>query len=87
MASEYRTIPAHQRQTKFPIILNAVQCRQCNELLISRYGHDFKQCAHIFTDGGTDYIRRGGEPADMEDFTIVYDPKSDRYYFLKDLEK
>ena len=46
------------------IIRNAAQCAQCNDIIESTHRHDFKYCScqSIFVDGGTDYIRSGGEP-------------------------
>lgn len=43
------------------IIKNRCQCRFCEDIIESTYRHHFVQCkcGRIFTDGGTDYIRRG----------------------------
>lgn len=43
------------------LIRNRCQCRQCCEVIESKHRHDFVRCkcGSIFTDGGTDYIRRG----------------------------
>jgi len=44
-------------------IRNRVKCLVCGEVLESKYRHDFQMCScenQTFTDGGTDYFRRGG---------------------------
>ena len=42
---------------------NKAQCRQCGDIIESKHRHDFVRCScgAIFTDGGTDYIRRGAK--------------------------
>ncbi len=44
------------------IVRNIAECRQCGDIIESKHRHDFVTCScgAIFTDGGTDYIRRGG---------------------------
>jgi hypothetical protein len=46
---------------------NRVKCKQCGDVIESLLRHDWVQCrCHaIFTDGGQDYIRRGGNPEDF----------------------
>lgn len=41
--------------------LSAAGCRLCNDIVISRYRHDFTKCrcGEIFLDGGDDYQRAG----------------------------
>ncbi len=43
------------------IVRNRCQCSVCLDIIESKSVHDFVQChcGRIFTDGGTDYIRRG----------------------------
>ena len=43
------------------ILRNRCQCRLCGDIIESRERHEFVncECGEIFTDGGTDYIRRG----------------------------
>lgn len=50
---------------------NAAKCLKCNDVIESVHVHDFKfcQCQAIFVDGGKSYIRRGGNPMDLEDLT------------------
>ena len=57
----------------YRIIRNRVKCKACGDIIESKYRHDFVwcKCKSIFTDGGIDYIRRGGEPGLMEDMTEV----------------
>lgn len=48
---------------------NRCRCRRCGSIIESKHRHDFIRCAcgAIFTDGGRDYVRRGGNPEDIED--------------------
>lgn len=41
--------------------VNRCQCTVCLSVIESKHRHDFVkcQCGRIFTDGGTEYIRRG----------------------------
>lgn len=41
---------------------NASKCGKCNDIIVSRYRHDFKfcKCGAIAVDGGNAYIRRLG---------------------------
>ena len=50
------------------IVRNAARCRRCETVIESRHRHDFVwcKCGAIFVDGGTDYLRAGGNPADFE---------------------
>ena len=43
------------------LIRNRCQCNQCKDIIESKHRHDFVRCkcGAIFTDGGTDYVRRG----------------------------
>lgn len=51
---------------------NMVQCRMCDDIIESKYRHDFVWCTckAIFTDGGLDYVRRGGKPEMMIDLSV-----------------
>ena len=57
------------------IVRNAARCRKCGTVVESRHRHDFVWCAcqSIFVDGGTEYIRAGGDPADFESLAEVGD--------------
>lgn len=51
---------------------NRCQCNVCKDIIESKHVHDFVQCScgRIFTDGGTEYVRRGCEsPSDIVDLT------------------
>lgn len=50
------------------IIHNRAKCRKCGDVIESMHRHDFKSCVcgAIFVDGGKAYIRRGGEPENIE---------------------
>jgi hypothetical protein len=55
---------------------NAARCKLCEQVVESTHRHDFQQCecGAIFTDGGLDYIRRGGESYNIEDLTEYEEP-------------
>jgi len=57
------------------IILNAIKCDKCKRVLLSQHRHDFRQCeCGTFTDGGTDYFRRGmADGVTYTDLSIVLD--------------
>lgn len=44
------------------------RCRKCGDYIKSWFRHDFVRCycGAIFIDGGGDYTRYGGNPADFE---------------------
>ena len=58
---------------------NRVRCKKCYKVLESKHVHDFVICecprreGAIFTDGGREYIRRGGNLDQMEDLTEYYE--------------
>ena len=45
------------------ILHNRIRCLHCNKILESKSVHDFVmcECGKCFTDGGHEYLRRGGE--------------------------
>lgn len=45
---------------------NAAQCKKCNDIIESKFRHDFRQCkcGNIFVDGGLDYRRCGWKKED-----------------------
>lgn len=53
------------------LISNKCRCLSCNDIIESKYTHDFVwcHCGSIFTDGGLDYIRRGGNIQLIEDLS------------------
>lgn len=49
---------------------NAFKCKKCGMIVESKSRHDFQTCkCGNFTDGGLDYVHRGGNLEDMEDLT------------------
>ena len=44
------------------IIRNRAGCRVCGSIVESKHRHDFVECSCglIHVDGGTDYLKRGG---------------------------
>lgn len=45
------------------IVIEGIQCPECQEIVISLHRHDFRfcGCGSTFVDGGRDYIRCGGK--------------------------
>ena len=62
-------------RTRTVVVLNKCQCARCLDIIESRHRHDFVQCScgAIFTDGGTEYIRRGGEIENIIDMSETYE--------------
>ena len=67
-------LPRRQNTTQYAsepnkvLTKNAFYCKKCQRLIESKSVHDYQKCdCGNFTDGGLDYIRRGGNPEDMED--------------------
>ena len=53
------------------IIRNRMYCNKCHTIVESKSVHDYQECpCGNFTDGGTDYIRRGGNLEDIFDVSI-----------------
>lgn len=48
---------------------NRAKCRQCGDIIESKWRHDFVQCkcGAIAVDGGMDYFKRSGEPNNFLD--------------------
>jgi len=53
------------------LLRNVVRCLKCNTVIESKHRHDFVwcECKAIFTDGGIDYIKRGGDLEAMADLS------------------
>ena len=51
------------------IIHNRCKCKLCGDIIESKSVHDFVPCScgAIYTDGGKEYIRRGGQMDMIED--------------------
>lgn len=45
------------------LLLNAIQCLSCDDVIVSRHRHDFKscKCGKVSVDGGLEYKRRAGD--------------------------
>jgi hypothetical protein len=48
---------------------NRIRCRKCGDIIESKTRHDYVtcKCGAVAVDGGSSYIRRIGNPADMEE--------------------
>ena len=55
--------------TKEYLTRNALQCKKCGDLIVSKHRHDFVtcKCGAIAVDGGLNYSRRTGNPEDIID--------------------
>jgi hypothetical protein len=53
------------------LIRNICRCEKCKDIIESKHRHDFKfcKCKSIFTDGGLDYVRRGGDLENITDMS------------------
>jgi hypothetical protein len=62
-------------RTRTVVVVNKCQCARCLDIIESKHRHDFVQCScgAIFTDGGTEYIRRGGEIENIIDMSETYE--------------
>lgn len=67
-----------EEEEKLPRVLlrNRVKCKKCGDIIESKSVHDcvWCSCHSIMTDGGLDYIHRGGNWDDMEPMDEWYDP-------------
>ena len=54
---------------KYMIISNKARCMKCDTIIESLHRHDFKACpcGSLIVDGGTDYIKRCGDPDFVEE--------------------
>ena len=48
---------------------NAGYCSVCDKIFVSIHGHDFTGCQHGFIDGGTSYVRGGGNLQSLAVYT------------------
>ena len=55
------------------LIKNAARCLKCNDVIESKSRHDFRwcSCGAIAVDGGLTYLKRVGDPKDIEDLSKV----------------
>jgi hypothetical protein len=58
------------------ITRNVAQCRKCGDTIESTHRHDFVRCGcdAIFLDGGTEYIRYGGDS--LADIKLLTETRS-----------
>ena len=56
---------------RYKIIHNRIKCLKCGDIIESFTVHDFKgcSCGACCVDGGTDYLRHGGNREDWEDLS------------------
>jgi hypothetical protein len=54
------------------ILSNQVRCLKCGDTPWSGHRHDlrFCKCGAVAVDGGMEYLRRVGEPSDMEEMSL-----------------
>lgn len=55
------------------IIVNRIKCLKCGDIITSESVHDYKSCScgACAVDGGKEYLKRCGEPADWEELSKV----------------
>ncbi len=48
------------------IVTNKAKCLKCDDIIESRHRHDYVSCScgAIAVDGGTEYLKRTGNPED-----------------------
>lgn len=53
------------------ILVNKIRCRKCNDVIQSRYTHEYKRCkcGEVAVDGGLEYLRRIGAREDWEELS------------------
>jgi len=54
------------------MLLNRTRCKKCGDVITSNHVHDFVRCkcGAVAVDGGDDYLRRIGNPEDMEELSM-----------------
>jgi hypothetical protein len=54
------------------IVVNQIRCKKCGDEPFSRTVHDFRycKCGAVAVDGGQEYLRRVGNPSDMEEMSF-----------------
>lgn len=63
-------------QERKKIIRNSFHCKKCGRDIESKSLHDFAACdCGNYTDGGKDYIKRGGHFSNIEDTSLFEDDK------------
>lgn len=62
----------HKPEEEQEVILkNKIRCKKCNDEIESKHVHDFKccSCKAVAVDGGQEYLRRIGNPEDIEEIS------------------
>lgn len=51
---------------------NRIRCKKCDTVIESKHRHDFVRCPckAVAVDGGRDYLKRVGDPADYEELSL-----------------
>jgi hypothetical protein len=54
------------------IVLNRIRCKKCDDVITSASVHDFKfcKCGECAVDGGKEYLRRIGDPENIEEMSV-----------------
>lgn len=57
------------------ITRNRARCKKCKRIVESKHVHDFVWCLckSIAVDGGREYLKRVGDPGDLEELS-EFDP-------------
>lgn len=60
------------------IMVNQARCKRCGDEPFSRHRHDYVECGcgTIAVDGGREYLRRIGDPHDIEEMSVEWDAKA-----------
>ena len=60
-----------------------IRCKKCGDAIYSHHRHDmrFCRCGAVAIDGGRDYIKLSGEPANME--SIVINTETNDFYTIE----
>lgn len=69
------------------IILNAISCIKCGDLIVSRTIHDYKACScgAVAVDGGLEYMKRSWVPEETNpqqlyiEESVVFDYATKKY--------
>jgi len=57
----------------YQIVSNRARCRKCGDVVESKSVHDFASCScgAISVDGGLEYLKRSGNPEDLEEMSVT----------------
>ena len=70
---------------KKQLISNRLLCLLCDDLIESRYRHDYVscECGACATDGGTFYVKQSGDRINFLDLSVYSNKHSDYRKYLK----